>query len=842
MAQDVILTPLMRQYFDIKNHFPDALLLFQVGDFYELFFDDARKAAAFLGIVLTQRGTMGDEPIPLCGVPRHTVEHYLVKLVKGGFRVVMCDQLEAPQPGKLVERGVTQVFTPGTLVDSKLLESKSPHYIAALTILEGNIGIVFYEMLVGTLYVTEFVYDEKKLDAELAAFMPQEILLEPSASGKQLEQFCKQRLFNTTYTHEQLVHTDFVDWLETMSRFSSDALTSVAKSLLQLMGGYIKKNASHSFKSEKSLLMYQAQDFLQLDAATQKNLELIANAHDGSTKYTLFDLLDEAITSMGSRLLKKWLIRPLVDKSAIEKRLERVEFFVKSSFDRNMVRTHLKKIGDFERTVGRICLRRATFIDYRLLMQSIEDIPALQKFIMSDAQQLTTLYSLLNRSINTDQHHEWKIASGYHSELDRLRLLSTQGMQAIFELERQEQHKSGINTLKIRYSQAAGYAIEISKAQSVSVPSGYSKIQSLTNRDRFTTQELKDLEYDINRAESSSSDLENQLFAALTKDIERYLPLLRTISRELAELDLFSCLAHVALSNQWVRPEFVAHSEISIVDGRHPVVEHRMRNLSDPISFVPNTTLLHEAQKTWIITGPNMGGKSTYLRQVAIISILAQLGSFVPAAQARLPLLDRIFTRIGAGDHLAQGKSTFLVEMEETALICNQATEKSLVILDEVGRGTSTYDGLALAQAIVEYLHTRIRPFCLFATHYHELTALSNNFSGIVCYHAATKPVGDTVVLLHKIMPGFAQGSFGIQVASAAHLPKTVIERARILLTQYATAHHSILSTHHPELVSGSSSNIQENLNYKFALLDDIDLDTVSPRQAYDILCKLKEL
>ncbi|MBY0109806.1 MAG: DNA mismatch repair protein MutS [Candidatus Babeliaceae bacterium] len=842
MASDTVLTPLMRQYFDIKNQFPDALVLFQVGDFYELFFNDAHKAASFLGIVLTQRGTMSDEPIPLCGVPRHTVEHYLIKLVKGGFRVVICDQLEAPQPGKIVERGVTQVFTPGTLVDTKLLDSKSSHYIAALISNNGSIGLIFYEMLAGSLYFTEFPYDEKKLDAELAVFTPREILLEQNSSGKQLEQFCKQRSFVTTYTQEQLVQDDFTQWLQTISRIShqESSLTPVAKNILQLLGGYIKKNAPHSWQAQKNLLIYQAQDYLQLDAATQKNLEIINNTHDGSARYTLFEVVDEAVTGMGSRLLKKWLMRPLIDRASLEKRLEKVTYFVKNSFERNLIRTHLKKIGDLERTLGRMFLRRATYNDYRILMEGIVDIPALQKFVSCNMQELTRLFTLLTHAINIDQHHDWKIAAGYHSELDRLRSLSTQGMQAIFELERKEQQKSGINTLKIRYSQAAGYAIEVSKAQSEAVPTRYIKIQSLTNRDRFTTQELKDLEYDINRAENSSTELENQLFTLLMHEVENYLPLLRTLSQELAELDVFSCLAHVAVQNQWVYPEFTEKEQMIIIDGRHPIVERRMlaQELAQEtkVSFVPNNTKLTFQEKTWIITGPNMGGKSTYLRQVALIQILAQIGSFVPAKQAILPLLDRIFTRIGAGDHLAQGKSTFLVEMEETALICGAATHKSLVILDEVGRGTSTYDGLALAQAIVEYLHQEIKPFCLFATHYHELTALANTVSGIACYHAASKAVGDTVVLLHNILPGIAPGSFGIQVAKAAHLPKIVIDRARILLAEYA-------QTQGQAVPLNNSLEPQESCKInKLHLLDELDLDTVSPRQAYEILCKLKEL
>jgi DNA mismatch repair protein MutS len=841
MATDAVLTPLMRQYFEIKNQFPDALVLFQVGDFYELFFGDAQNASAFLGIVLTQRGTMNSEPIPLCGVPRHTVEHYIVKLIKGGFRIVLCDQLEAPQPGKLVDRGVTQVFTPGTLVDSKLLESKSSHYLAAVVIVEGKLALALYEMLAATIYLTEFDYDEKKLDAELAAFSPQEVLVESTSSGKQLEQFCRQRSLITTPVVDSFLRSDSEGWLASCQRLASkDSLTHGAAQVLDLLGSYIKKNAAHSFETAKNLLIYQAQDFLQLDAATQKNLELIHNSHDGSSNHTVLQVLDEAVTGMGSRLLKKYLVRPLVDRALIEKRLDRIDFFVKQSFDRNDVRTILKKIGDLERVVGRLTLHRAPFNDYKSLKETIAEIPALKKYLSLDIPELTKLYSLLAHAINSDDHTQWKIAAGYHTELDRLRGLSTQGMQAIFELERKEQQKSGINTLKIRYSQAAGYAIEVSKSQAESVPVYYIKLQSLTNRDRFTTQELKDLEYDMSRAESKSTELENQLFSGVMREVEYFVPLLRAIAQDLAELDLATGLAHTAILNHWVRPEFTDAAEMVIQNGRHPIVEARMR----PNIFVPNDTQLTADQRTWIITGPNMGGKSTYLRQNALIAILAQMGSFVPATRAILPLLDRIFTRIGAGDHLAEGKSTFLVEMEETALICNKATERSFVILDEVGRGTSTYDGLALAQAIVEYLHETIKPFCLFATHYHELTQLAHTTPGIACYHAASKPVKESVILLHKILPGVAEGSFGIQVALAAQVPGRVISRARILLSEYAQMQQTQLPqasmAYQPAV--GQNVELDSAERKKLELLEDIDLDALSPRQAYDMLCRLKEL
>lgn len=839
MTIDSSLTPLMRQYFDIKNQFPDALLFFQVGDFYELFFADAQKASAFLGIVLTQRGTLHNEPIPLCGVPRHTVEHYIVKLIKGGFRIVICDQLEAPQPGRIVERGVTQVFTPGTLVDSKLLESKSAHYLSSLIIHEGRIAVAFYEILTSSIYLTEFDYDEKKLDAELIAFMPQEVLIQATNTGKQLDNWCKQRALITTVVHEAFLSSAAEQWLAGLDRLdTSITLTPGHLKALELMGAYIQKNAPHSFDVRKQLLLYRAEDFLQLDAVTQKNLELVQNNHDHSDTHTLFQVVDQTVTGMGARLLKKWLLRPLLDRPRIEKRLDRVEFFIKNSFDRNELRACLKKIGDLERVVGRLMVRKAQLSDYRSLLESIAEISLLQKFISYDKPLLGQLYDLLTRAINSDTHTQWKIAAGYHSELDRLRTLSTQGMQAVFELERKEQQKSGINTLKIRYSQAAGYAIEVTKAQSESVPGYYIKMQSLTNRDRFTTQELKDLEYDINRAESSGLELENQLFSAVVNHVEAYIPLLRKISQDLAELDLFTGLAHVATLYHWTRPTFTDERGIFIQHGRHPVIEARMRLAATMQTFVPNDTHLTFEQRTWIITGPNMGGKSTFLRQTALITILAHMGSFVPAACVRLSLVDRIFTRIGAGDHLAEGKSTFLVEMEETALICQNATERSLVILDEVGRGTSTYDGLALAQAIVEYLNQTVQPLCLFATHYHELTYLADTLPGIACYHAASKSQGDTVTLLHKILPGVAEGSFGIQVACAAQLPKPIIARARVLLAHYTQVQHQQEDIFLPQ----KNTEISKESDKRYALLDELDLDALSPRQAYDILCRLKEL
>ena len=709
----------------------------------------------------------------------------------------------------------------------------------------------FYEMLEGTVYLTHFTYDEKKLDAELMAFAPQEVLLEPKASGKpaggvQLEQFCKQRGFITTFTSDELTHADAQAWVASCTLVSNNApLDSVDQRMLLLLGGYIKKHAPLTASTQKTVLRYQAEQYLQLDAATQKNLELVHNMHDGSSANTLFQVIDQAVTAMGSRLMKKWLVRPLLDRQALEQRLERVDYFVKNSFERNHVRSILKKMGDLERVVGRIALARAQLADYQALHAALGQLPALAQFIAVDGARLARLHALLDHALQRDEHTagsagtEGKIAVGYHDELDRLRTLATQGVSAIFALEQREQRATGITTLKIRYTHVSGYALELSKAQAENAPMHYIKLQSLTNRDRFTTPELKDLEYDINRAQAASVELENQLFAQLIREVALYVPALRTVVSQVAAVDLFAAWADLAVSAQWVKPAFTAIQEIAILDGRHPVVDARLRANARGGTFVANDTVMNAGSRTWIITGPNMGGKSTYLRQVALIQILAQIGCYVPARAATVPLIDRIFTRIGAGDSVAEGKSTFLVEMEETALICKHATQNSLVILDEVGRGTSTYDGLALAQAIVEYLHETSKPLCLFATHYHELCALGAQ-ADYACYHAASKPVGDTVVLLHKIVPGIAQGSFGIQVAISAKIPQPVIARARALLGTFQNTPHDPLALPVRQSFSGAAHGEPVEPPCE-AWVRDIDLDAITPRQAYDMLCKFKE-
>ena len=785
-------TPLMQQYFALKEQHIDALVFFQVGDFYELFFEDAQKASAFLGITLTKRGTHNGQPIPLCGVPVHALDHYVIKLVKGGFCVVMCDQLEVARPGKIVERGITQVLTPGTLTDLKLLQEKSASYCAALVMTEHAYGLVFVELLTGHIFVTRLTRDEHAdtlLEAELARFSPDEIICHSDDTfGMQAQSRCKKLGYVVTSFSGIDVDEIFTNWFESCLSSAHELIKRCSSSLqaLKLLYGYFYKNQPKALEFCRSLFFYNCDDYLVLDAIAQRTLELVKNSNDGSSEHTLYSVLDYAITAMGSRMLKKWIVRPLRNLDHINQRLDLIELLVNHILLREELMTYMRSIGDVERVIGRIILQRATLHDYRMLLRALQILPAMAEVLYEHRaclliekmlQGLTgfeELTGFLENALNDDTEKDWLIRQGYNDKLDRLRALSQEGAQAIAALESAEQQRTGIQSLKIKYNHMQGYAFEITKANFDAVPDDYVRIQSLVNRDRFTTQQLKDLEHDILRAEQDSRALEQTLYQEVCAYVEHYAGQLKRMSQVIAQADACIGLATAAYTHHYTRPVFHESRDICIEQGKHPVVAALLSHV-----FIPNDTFLTQEKRTWVITGANMGGKSTFLRQTALIVIMAHIGSFVPAKRASLPLIDRIFTRIGASDNVAKGKSTFLVEMEETALICNQATEHSLIILDEVGRGTSTYDGLAVAQAVVEYLHEQVHARVLFATHYHELTALSHMHQGIVSYHAASKKQADgSVMFLHKIIEGVADGSFGLEVAKNAHMPTIVVLRA----------------------------------------------------------------
>jgi DNA mismatch repair protein MutS len=858
------LTPLMQQYHDIKAEYKDVLLFFQVGDFYELFYDDAKTAAAFLGIALTARGKHKDEPIPLCGVPVHTRDHYMIKLVKGGFKVAICEQLEKPRPGSVVRRGVTQVLTPGTLTDTILLDEKSASYLFSFFPMADRWGMLFGELLTGQLFATVLpAHSEKILESELARFFPDEIIMPHTMHGSSLQQYFKKLgYFTTLLQAEELGQdTDADLWITQQFRTAATDIVHKEESLrlaLHYFYAYVKRTQKTALDQFRSLHVYEPDDFLLLDMATQRNLELVKNNQDGGHSNTLFSIIDGAVTSMGSRMIKKWLLRPLIKQEAIVQRQEIIGTLVNDISLVQQLEIPLKHIGDIERIVGRIALGRAHIHDYLSLTEALRVIPhivqlirthkslVLMSVIAHHISDFSTLLSFLQTAINDDTTKEWIIKEGFDVQLDHVRSLVAESNQKILELERIEQEKTGISSLKVRYNQVHGYYIEVTKPNMHLIPDYYIRHQTLVGKERFLTKELQQLQNEILRARDTIERMELDVFTRVKADVHEYVTPLRKLAHALAHLDALFGLSKVAYNHGYVRPIFNDDREIRITEGRHPIIES-----NGAVRFIPNDTVLTDEESMWIITGPNMGGKSTYLRQVAHICILAQIGSFIPARHASLPILDRVFTRIGSGDNLAEGKSTFLVEMEETASICTQATKNSLVILDEVGRGTSTFDGLAIARAVIEYLYTTIQARCLFATHYHELTTLNQQYPGIVSYYAASKKAGDAIIFLYTMIKGVADGSFGVQVAKLAHLPMPIVKRAQELVELYhqdqpASVRESMVAAKFDDRVE-SLQQENKQLRKQIMQLDriahtlkELDYDDISPKKAFDILWKMK--
>jgi DNA mismatch repair protein MutS len=863
-------TPLMRQYSAIKQSHPNALLLFRLGDFYELFFEDAVVAAKELQITLTSRNKEKGIAIPMCGVPYHAAEGYVAKLIRRGFRVAICDQMEDPRVAKkLVKREVTRVVTPGTAIDSQVLEPRENNYLAAVARGNGAAGLALIDLSTGDFLATEFSGDASstRLRDELDRVRPSELLLASGASNPlegranggtivtqtQLDEW----VFSEEYGARLLRDHFHVATLAGYGLEGRPLAVAAAGAILH----YVRETQRGSLAHLDGIRFYQQQDSLVLDPSTLRNLELLDPAFGESRASTLLGVLDDCVTSLGARKLKAWMLRPSLDRAEIEARLDAVEELTRNTIAREELRRVLSAIQDLERLLSKITLETANARDLVALKQSVRPLPILRTYLAhfqaprlgvlhTQLDDLADLHELLEKSIHPEPpvllNEGGLIRPGYHTELDELRTLSQNSKRLLAEIEQRERERSGINSLKVRFNNVFGYYIEISKANLHLAPAEYERKQTLVNAERFTTPELKELEAKILDAEDRSHTLERELFIEIRRQVSNEAARIRQTAAVLAELDVLACFAHLAAEREYHRPEFSSDGELLIQEGRHPVIE-RIVEEGQTGKFVPNDLFMNSGTDLLlIVTGPNMGGKSTYLRQAALIALMAQMGSFVPAARAKLPIFDRIFTRIGASDNLARGRSTFMVEMTEAATILNTASPRSLVLLDEVGRGTATFDGLAIAWAVVEHLLTQTHAKTLFATHYHELTELEDLLPGVKNYHVSVKESGSNIVFLRKVEPGSADKSYGIEVARLAGLPTGVIERAREILTRHEQSEHTLserLAAHKEAPETGPVQlTIFTPLNAGVVrAIEDTDLDNLKPLDALNLLAELKK-
>ncbi len=840
-------TPVMRQYHSIKQQVPGALLFFRLGDFYELFYDDAVTTARELEITLTSRNKDAEQPVPMCGVPYHAADAYLARLIAKGYRVAICEQMEQPGPGKkLVRREVTRIVTPGTATDSNMLRSRENNYLAAVVRQKERAGVAYVDVSTGEFRCTELSGDE--VTPSLESWNVREALVPEGAS--------LQGVKTLTPLDPWIFDHDYADRLlkEHFGLLSLDGCGLAGRPLATAAAGailhYLRDTQRAALSHVERPSFFDRGEAMVLDAVTVRNLELIDPLFAGESKdSTLVSVLDATMTGMGARLLRRRLLRPSVTESEINARLDAVEALLKNTILRAELRKVLVLILDLERLLAKITIGSATPRELLAMGRSLAKVPELNRLLAEPrfdeiAEVRDRILSSISDEPPINLAEPGTIRDGVHPELDELRDLSKNSKQYLANIEVRERERTGISSLKVRFNSVFGYYIEISKSNLDRVPADYDRKQTLVGAERFITPELKDLESKILAAEEKMLEIERNLFAEIRSFSASHAERIRLLANGIAELDLSAGLAQIAAENNYTRPKFTQGGELRIVAGRHPVIEQLTAR--DAQRFIPNDVSLDAAgQYLAIITGPNMGGKSTYLRQAALMSILAQMGSFVPATEAALPIVDRVFTRIGAADNLARGRSTFMVEMTETAVILNTATKNSLIILDEIGRGTATYDGLALAWAVVEFIHERIGARTLFATHYHELTELADRLPGVRNLHVAVKESGDQIIFLRKVHPGAADRSYGIEVARLAALPMTVIERAREILALHEEAEHTVVqvSSHQPKEPAGPMQiRLFEPVNGNIAdRIRGLKLDELRPIEALQILAELQK-
>ncbi len=844
----------MRQYHGLKQQVPNTLLMFRLGDFYELFYEDAVTAARELEITLTARNKEKGQPIPMCGVPYHSAENYIARLTQKGYRVAICEQMEAPSAAvKLVRREVTRIITPGTTMNASLLRSHENNFLGAVMPEGARAGFAFVDVTTGEFRATEMELADAA--AALETLSVREVLA-PAGSAQKfscLKTDVETWVFGADYAARSLCDHFRLLSLDGCGLEGKSLATGAAAALLH----YLRETQRSALDHLSPPSFYSRADALVLDATTVRNLELVEPLFAGeSADSTLLSVLDRTRTGMGGRLLRRRVLAPSVEASEIEARLDAVEELFGGTILRSELGKQLASILDLERLLSKISLASAGPRDVGALARSLAVVPLLKKMLadakaarLRDVDQRLDEIGEVRDGILTALSDELPVSladggairDGFDVRLDELRDISRNSKTYLAQIEVRERTRTGIGSLKVRFNNVFGYYLEISKANMHLAPADYERKQTLVNAERFTTPELKELEGKILEAEEKILTLEREIFETLRAMACAHASRIKATAAAVAELDVTVALAEVAAENRYARPRFSESGEMRVVAGRHPVIEKLTER--DAQRFIANDIYFHpETEFIAVITGPNMGGKSTYLRQTALLVILAQAGSFVPAEAALLPIVDRVFTRIGAADNLARGRSTFMVEMTETAVILNTATARSLIVLDEIGRGTSTYDGLALAWAVVEHIQRNIRAKTLFASHYHELTELASQLDGVRNLHVSVKESGDQILFLRRVEPGAADKSYGIEVARLAALPMSVIERARQILVTHESAEMSVTE----ELAGAAPGALQIQLfePVNGAIADRIrrlKLDELRPIEALQLLAELQK-
>lgn len=850
MGQKTKHTPMMEQYFKIKADYPDAFLFYRLGDFYEMFYDDAIKASQLLELTLTSRNKNADDPIPMCGIPHHAATGYIDTLIEKGFKVALCEQVEDPRETKgMVKREVVQLVTPGTVMASKGLTAKENNYIAAIVFDESTsqYGFAYADLSTGELRGTVLSSVEGVVN-EASAIQTKEII-----QGSQLPEplvGALQTRLNVVFS-EQREGSDGAELTYLTAPVTNELIRSTVNRLLTYLTSTQKRRLGHL----QQVITYQPADYLKMDHYSKFNLELAQSIRTGKKQGTLLWLLDETATAMGGRLLKQWLDRPLIDEAEISQRQDMVQSLLTAFFERVDLQGNLKKVYDLERLSGRIAFGSVNGRDLVQLKTSLSQVPVIKELIngidqgawaelLPKLDPITDVVTLIDKAINDDAPltitEGGLIKTGYHEVLDQYREAMTNGKQWLAELEAKEREATGIKTLKIGFNRVFGYFIEVSKGQVGNVPDGrYERKQTLANAERYITPELKETEGLILEAEEKSKGLEYQLFVEVRELIKESISRIQQLAQALATVDVIQSFATVSEKYNYVRPNLSHGSRaLSLIEGRHPVVEKVLGHQE----YVPNSVELKEGTDIMLITGPNMSGKSTYMRQLALTVIMAQMGCFVPAEQAEMPIFDQIFTRIGASDDLISGQSTFMVEMMEANEALRHATPNSLILFDEIGRGTATYDGMALAEAIIHYIHRHVHAKTLFSTHYHELTKLEAELPDLINCHVGAVEKDGEVVFLHKMLEGPADKSYGIHVAKLAGLPPELLTQAALILSELEAGTHESggVSQALSESERGGQLNLfnQETAEKHVVLenIKEVNLSTLTPLAALNLI------